>query len=80
MSAVALVSLAIARTSTLFNYSEPTLRFAVALATSVELAAVLAAATFVALRIRELAAAGATTKAEPPGPALARAQAAPPAR
>lgn len=56
MSLVALVSLAITRKATLFAYSEPTLRVAVTVATIVELGAVLAAAAFVAVRIRELAA------------------------
>lgn len=54
MSVVALASLAIARASTLFNYSEPTLRGAVTFAALVELAAVIAAATFVVSRIAEL--------------------------
>lgn len=53
MSVVALVSLAISRTSLLFDYSEPTLRFAVALAAIVEVTVVVVAAVFVALRIRQ---------------------------
>jgi hypothetical protein len=55
MSVVALVSLAIARESVLFSYSEPTLRFPVLFAALVELATVLVASRFVAARIRELA-------------------------
>lgn len=55
MTVVALISLAIARESVLFNYSEPTLRFPVLLAALVELATVLAASRFVAARARELA-------------------------
>ena len=54
-SVVALVSLAIARESVLFSYSEPTLRFPVLFAALVELATVLAASRFVAVRARELA-------------------------
>lgn len=49
----ALVSLAISRASTLFEYSEPTLRTALVLAAIVELAAVLALAAFVLARVRE---------------------------
>ncbi|MGI8592917.1 MAG: hypothetical protein ACR2ML_00850 [Solirubrobacteraceae bacterium] len=52
----ALVSLAISRASTLFDYSEPTLRTAVELAAMVELAAVLALAAFVLARRRETSA------------------------
>ena len=55
MTVVALVSLAVARASMLFNYSEPTLRFPVVFAALAELAAVLVASRFVAVRIRELA-------------------------
>ena len=55
MTVVALVSLAIARESVLFNYSEPTLRFPVLFAALVELATVLVASRFVALRLREIA-------------------------
>jgi hypothetical protein len=55
MTVVALVSLAIARESVLFSYSEPTLRFPVLFAALVELATVLAASRFVAVRARELA-------------------------
>ncbi len=62
MSVVALVSLAIARASVLFDYSEPTVRLAVTLSAFVELAAVLAAAAFVALRIRELRTAASAPK------------------
>ena len=54
MSVVALVSLAVARASVLFNYSEPTLRTPVVLAALLELGAVLVASGFVALRIGEL--------------------------
>jgi hypothetical protein len=54
MTVVALVSLAIARESVLFNYSEPTLRFPVLFAALAELATVLVTSRFVALRIREL--------------------------
>jgi hypothetical protein len=54
MTVVALVSLAIARESVLFNYSEPTLRFPVLFAALVELATVLVASRFVAARVREL--------------------------
>ncbi|MEJ7824350.1 MAG: hypothetical protein WKF48_02915 [Solirubrobacteraceae bacterium] len=49
----ALVSLAISRAGTLFDYSEPTLRTAVGLAAFVELAAVLVLAAFVLARRRE---------------------------
>ncbi len=52
----ALASLAIARVSILFDYSEPTLRGVVALAAIVELAAVLALAGFIAGRLREVGA------------------------
>lgn len=48
----ALVSLAIARAGTLFDYSEPTLRSAVVLTGIGELAAVLALCAFVTLQIR----------------------------
>lgn len=54
MSLVALVSLAIARASVLFSYSEPTLRAPVMFAALVELGAVLVAARFVTVRTREL--------------------------
>lgn len=57
MTLVGLVSLAIARASVLFNYSEPTLRAAVLFAALVELGTVLVASRFVATRIRELSAA-----------------------
>jgi len=53
MTVVALVSLAIARESVLFNYSEPTLRFPVLFAALAELATVLVCSRFVAVRIRE---------------------------
>lgn len=49
----ALVSLAISRASTLFDYSEPTLRDAVTFAAVIELAAVLALAGFLLARLRE---------------------------
>ncbi|HWF49551.1 MAG TPA: hypothetical protein VG294_02810 [Solirubrobacteraceae bacterium] len=55
MTVVGLASLAIARASVLFNYSEPTLRFPVLFAALVELATVLVASRFIAKRIRELA-------------------------
>jgi hypothetical protein len=55
MTVVALISLAIARESVLFSYSEPTLRFSVLFAALVELATVLAGSRFVATRARELA-------------------------
>ncbi len=58
MSVVALVSLAVARASFLFGYSEPTLRAPVVFAAIVELGAVLATAAFVATRMGELASAG----------------------
>jgi len=48
----ALVSLAISRAGTLFDYSEPMLRTAVTLAAIVELAAVLALSGFVLARLR----------------------------
>jgi len=48
-----LASLAIARTSTLFDYSEPTLRGPVELAAYVEVAAILAIAGFVITRLGE---------------------------
>lgn len=51
----ALVSLAISRASTLFDYSEPTLSTPVLLAAVVELFAVLALAGFVLARLRESA-------------------------
>lgn len=47
----ALVSLAISRAGTLFNYSEPTLRTAVALAAGVELALVLTLSVFIVARL-----------------------------
>lgn len=47
----ALASLAITRSDTLFEYSEPSLRAAVALSAGVELAAVIALAAFVLARI-----------------------------
>jgi hypothetical protein len=53
LTLAALVSLAITRTGTLFAYSEPTLRTAVALAALVELAAVLALVAFVLVRRHE---------------------------
>lgn len=49
----ALVSLAISRAATLFDYSEPTLRTAVGLAAFVELAAALVLAVFILARRRE---------------------------
>lgn len=49
----ALVSLAISRAGTIFDYSEPTLRSAVVLAAVVELAVVLALAAFLLARRRE---------------------------
>lgn len=49
----ALVSLAIARADTLFDYAEPVLRTAVTLAAVVELATVLALTGFVLARLRE---------------------------
>lgn len=55
MTVTGLVSLAIARQSVLFNYSEPTLRFPVLFAALVELATVLVASRFVAVRLREIA-------------------------
>ena len=51
----ALVSLAISRAGTLFDYTEPMLRPAVTLASAVELAAVLAMAGFTLARLRERA-------------------------
>jgi hypothetical protein len=53
----ALVSLAISRAGTLFDYSEPTLRAAVSLAAFVELAVVAALVAFVLVRRRENSAA-----------------------
>lgn len=50
----ALVSLAIARADTLFDYSEPVLRTAVTLAAAVELATVLALSGFVLARVRDV--------------------------
>ena len=50
----ALVSLAISRADTLFDYSEPTLRAAVTFAAVVELLAVLALSGFVFARLRKL--------------------------
>jgi len=60
-----LISLAIARASTIFDYSEPTLRFAVLLAGIVEVASVIALAAFITARIGELGRerAGASTPA-----------------
>jgi hypothetical protein len=55
LTLTALVSLAISRASTLFAYSEPTLRPAVTLAALIELAAVFALAGFVLARLRQLA-------------------------
>lgn len=55
-----LISLAISRTGTLFDYSEPTLRGAVEFATYVEVAAVVAIAGFIVLRLREPRSAGVT--------------------
>ncbi len=49
----ALVSLAITRTGSLFEYSEPTLRTAVVYAAAVELGVVLALAAFLVVRRRE---------------------------
>jgi hypothetical protein len=49
----ALVSLAITRTATLFDYSEPTLRAGVVFAALVELGVVLALASFMIARRRE---------------------------
>ncbi len=49
----ALVSLAISRAGTIFNYSEPTLRAAVVLAAAVELAVVLALAAYLLAQRRE---------------------------
>ena len=49
----ALVSLAITRAGTMFDYSEPTLRSAVVLAAVVELAVVLALAAFLLARRRD---------------------------
>lgn len=51
----------LSRTSSLFEYSEPTLRGAVELAAYVEVAAVLAIAAFIVLRLREGASSTATT-------------------
>ncbi len=48
----ALVSLAISRADTLFDYSEPTLRAAVTFATIAELAAVIVLAAYVVLSLR----------------------------
>lgn len=50
----ALVSLAITRADTLFDYSEPMLRTAVTLAAAVELATVLALSGFVLARLRDV--------------------------
>jgi hypothetical protein len=52
LTLTALVSLAISRASTLFAYSEPTLRPAVTLAAIVELAVVIALAGFVLARLQ----------------------------
>jgi hypothetical protein len=49
----ALVSLAITRAGTLFDYSEPTLRAAVIYAAAVEVAVVLALAVFLLMSLRE---------------------------
>lgn len=49
----ALISLAISRVATLFDYSEPTLRAAVTFASLVELATVLALAAFLIASLRE---------------------------
>lgn len=57
-----LISLAISRTGTLFDFSEPTLRAAITLATVVELAAVVALSAY----------AVATLRASPSAPAAAR--------
>ena len=54
MTVVALVSLAITRASMLFNYSEPTLRAAVALAAIVELSAILAGSAFIIAQLHEI--------------------------
>jgi hypothetical protein len=53
MTLGALVSLALSRAGTIFDYSEPTLRSAVVLAAIVELAVVLALAAFLLARRRE---------------------------
>ena len=60
----ALVSLAISRADTLFDYSEPTLRTAVTLAAAVELAAVLALAAFMLVRLPASRPAGAGTRVD----------------
>lgn len=52
----ALVSLAITRNGTLFQYSEPTLRPAVVLAALVELAVVLMLSAFIVTRLRQVGA------------------------
>ena len=54
MTVVALASLAISRSSSLFSYSEPTLRAAVILAAIIELGAVVASSAFVTVRISEI--------------------------
>lgn len=59
MTLGALVSLAIARASTIFDYSEPTLRTAVTFAAIVELAAVLALCGFLVARAGDPRATGA---------------------
>ena len=53
MTLGALVSLAISRAGTIFDYSEPTLRDAVVVAAIVELAVVLTLAAFLLARRRE---------------------------
>ena len=60
----ALVSLAISRAGTLFEYSEPTLRAGVVSAAVVELALVLALAAFLLARRREGAAGGAAPRVD----------------
>ena len=63
LSLGALVSLAIARASTLFGYSEPTLRGVVLLAAAVEVLAVAALAGFVLARASESATSNGTAAA-----------------
>lgn len=60
MTLGALVSLAIARADTIFDYSEPTLRTAVTFAAIVELAAVLALCAFLVARTGDPRASAAT--------------------
>ncbi|MDQ2760413.1 MAG: hypothetical protein M3Y17_08255 [Actinomycetota bacterium] len=55
ITVVALGSLAVARASSLFSYSEPTLRAAVVVAMALELGAILAASGFIVARSFELA-------------------------